>query len=290
MSLEVTCVLPLPCALGEGPMWSAKGRCLWFVDIEGRHVHRFDPASSRSEAFETPGRPGFVLPTEGESLVVGMEDALWLTDGRLATWHRLATVPLPHPRHRINDGHADAAGRLWFGTLNEDETEASGRLMRFHAGALDVADGEGCVITNGPATSPDGRTLYHSDTLNGLVHAYHVADDGSLRGKRIFTSIPAAEGYTDGITVDSGGRVWVALFGGWGVRCYDRRGSLVRRVAVPAANVTKIAFGGRDLKTVYVTTARKGLDEAALRQQPLAGSVFSFRTDVPGQAQHEVKL
>ena len=128
----------------------------------------------------------------------------------------------------------------------------------------------------------------HSDSLNRQVFAFELAADGVISRKRSFVVLAADEGFADGITVDSAGRVWVALFGGWGVNCYSPAGELLGKVELPAANVTKLAFGGDDLMTGYVTTARKGLSPSELQQQPLAGCVFSFRTDVPGLPANEV--
>ena len=143
----------------------------------------------------------------------------------------------------------------------------------------------GYVITNGPAISPDGGTLYHTDTLQKRIYAFDLRADGSLSGKRIFVTIEEGAGYPDGPVVDSQGCLWTGLFGGWGARRYSAQGELLDCVSFPVANVTKLAFGGVDLMTVYATTARKGLNSAALADQPLAGGLFCFQAEVPGQAQ-----
>ena len=142
----------------------------------------------------------------------------------------------------------------------------------------------GYVITNGPAISPDGGTLYHTDTLQKRIYAFDLQADGSLTGKRIFAVIEEGAGYPDGPVVDSKGCLWTGLFGGWGARRYSPQGALLECVSFPVASVTKLAFGGADLTTVYATTARKGLDDAALTAQPLAGGLFRFQADVPGQS------
>ena len=143
----------------------------------------------------------------------------------------------------------------------------------------------GYVITNGPAFSPDGGILYHTDTLERRIYAFDLREDGSLANKRIFVTIEEGAGYPDGPVVDSQGCLWTGLFGGWAARRYSPAGRLLESVAFPVANVTKLAFGGADLTTVYATTARKGLSAAALPAQPLAGGLFCFQTKIPGQSQ-----
>ena len=148
---------------------------------------------------------------------------------------------------------------------------------------------DGYCITNGPAFSPDGKTLYHTDTLERVTYAFDLAEDGAVANKRDFIRYEDGAGYPDGPAVDCEGCVWISLFAGWGVRRYSPKGELLATVRFPCANITKIAFGGSDLKSAYATTARKNLDEKAREEQPLAGSLFRFRVDVPGLAQNVVR-
>jgi sugar lactone lactonase YvrE len=171
-------------------------------------------------------------------------------------------------------------GAIWLGTMDDVEKVPSGRLYRFDGVAVRQPV-DPVVITNGPAFLPDGRTLYFTDTLAREIWAFEVTGD-SLGAKRLFARIELGAGYPDGPTVDAEGCVWTGLFGGWGVRRYSPAGELIQEVRFPVANVTKIAFGGDDLRTVYATTARKGLDDAALAAQPQAGDLFAFRSEVPG--------
>jgi sugar lactone lactonase YvrE len=147
----------------------------------------------------------------------------------------------------------------------------------------------GYVVTNGPAASPDGRTLYHTDTLGRVIYAFDMDEDGGLANRRVFARIEDGAGYPDGPAVDVEGCLWTGLFGGWSARRYSPAGELLQMVRFPVANVTKLAFGGPDLKQAFATTARKGLSPAELAQQPLAGAVFSFETAAPGQPQHAVR-
>jgi sugar lactone lactonase YvrE len=146
----------------------------------------------------------------------------------------------------------------------------------------------GYVITNGPALSPDGRTLYHTDTLERVIYAFDLDEAGALLSRSVFAEVD--RGYPDGPAVDADGCVWTGLFGGWGLNRYAPTGELLEHVPFPVANVTKPAFGGEDLRTVYVTTAWKGLSAAEREAQPLAGGLFRFLADTPGLPQGELRL
>jgi sugar lactone lactonase YvrE len=187
-----------------------------------------------------------------------------------------------HGGNRTNDATTDLDGRLWFGTMDDGESEPHGRVYRYDGGITEM--GGACTITNGPAISPDGHTLYHVDTLAGTIWQYALGDGDELGDGTVFAQIDPADGWPDGVTVDAEGCVWVGLWNGWAARRYDAEGKLVGEVAMPCANVTKVAFGGPGLKTGYITTARKGLSKAALVEQPLAGGLFSFAAPAPGVA------
>lgn len=274
--------------LGEGPVWVARDRALWFTDIKGRRLHRYDPATGDKASFDAPDMPGFALPAAEGGFVVGMSDGLHRFDPETGDFTVMATVEPHLPANRLNDAVVDRAGRLWFGTMDNDESDASGALYRLHADGVPRMMGGQCTITNGPAVSPDGRTLYHVDTLGGTIHAYDLDADGGIDGDRLFARIDPADGHPDGVSMDADGHVWVGLYGGWCARRYAPDGTLVETVRFPVANVTKVAFGGDDLRTAFATTARQGLDADALAAQPLAGALFHFPVETPGLAGCEI--
>ena len=283
------CVWDLGCELGEGPVWIAAEAAMWFVDIKGACVHRYHPATGEQRSWTTPSAPGFVAPLAGGKFLVGLKSGLHRFDptAREPVFERLYGVEPHLPGNRLNDGAVDSHGRLWFGSMDDGETQASGCLYRLGVGGPVVMD-DGYVITNGPAFSPDGRLLYHTDTLAKTIYAFDVDSAGEIGGKRVFARIEDGGGYPDGPTVDAEGCVWTGLFGGWSVRRYAPSGELLQTVQFPCANVTKIAFGGEDLRTVYATTAWKGLSKSDREGQPLAGGLFAFRTQVPGLPSVEV--
>jgi sugar lactone lactonase YvrE len=283
-------VCGLGATLGEGPAWVARDAALWFVDIKAKRIHRFEPDNALLRCWNAPAQPGWVLPANDGSLIAGLQTGLHRFDPADGSFVPLLAPEPALPGNRLNDATVDAGGRLWFGSMDDGEEAASGRLYRFANGAAADSGLPPVIITNGPAIAPDGRTLYHTDTLGKAIWEVPLAKDGALGTPRLFATIEDGAGYPDGPTVDAEGCVWTGLFGGWGVRRYAPTGELLAVVEFPVANVTKIAFGGDDLRTVYATTARKGLDDRALAEQPLAGDLFSFRADVPGLPLTEIAV
>ena len=275
-------VWELQAELGEGPVWVERDRALWFVDIKKHEIHRFDPATGDRRTFEAPEQVGFILPADGGGFVAGLQSGLHRFDEHSGSFDRIVEIESDLPNNRLNDGVVDAAGRVWFGTMDNSETSNSGAFYSFHRGKLTRTGIGSIAITNGPAVSPDGRLLYFVDTLAGRIEVAAIQDDGSLGERRPFVIIDEQDGHPDGPTVDSEGCLWIALYNGWEVRRYSPVGDLLDTVRFPVANITKIAFGGDDLRTVYATTARQMLSPEDVARQPLIGSLFQFRIDVPG--------
>ncbi|HUO91455.1 MAG TPA: SMP-30/gluconolactonase/LRE family protein [Rhizomicrobium sp.] len=287
MSPKPECVWAVEAELGEGPLWWPRDQGLWFVDIKQKRIHRFDPNTARGRSWTAPAPPGFLAPLPNGQFIAGLMTGLHTFDPAAGTFTLRHTVERHKPGNRLNDGAVDGQGYLWFGSMDDGEKHPSGCLHRLEDSGPREID-PGYVITNGPAFSPDGRTLYHTDTLERVIHAFDLGPRGQLANKRVFVTIEDGAGYPDGPTVDSEGCLWTGLFAGWAARRYSPQGELLMEVRFPCANVTKIAFAGADLRTVYATTARKGLDAAARAAQPLAGALFRFEVDVPGQPQREV--
>ena len=268
--------------LGEGPVWVARDKALWFTDIKKRKIHRYDPAAGDRQSWVAPEQVGFVLPAADGGFVAGLMSGLYRFDESTGRFTLIAGIEPERPNNRLNDGVVDPNGRLWFGTMDNGETAKTGAFYCFERGTVAAAGIGGIAITNGPALSPDGRILYFVDTRGGTIDAADVSGDGALGPPRPFARIDPAEGHPDGPTVDSEGCVWIGLYGGWEARRYSPAGELVDRVRFPVANITKIAFGGDDLRTVFATTARQLLSPTEIERQPQAGDLFEFRVDVPG--------
>jgi sugar lactone lactonase YvrE len=287
LSPDVRLVWPVRALLGEGPAWFPEEGALRFVDIKGGRLHRYVPASGAQDCVVLGGQPSFVVPASDGLLVIGSGGCI-LSVGQDGTATVLAELPMPS-HNRTNDATVDGLGRLWFGTMDDEESQPTGALWCLDRGVLHHMGGE-AVVTNGPAITRDGRTLYHVNSGERTIWRYTIGEGPSILDGEVFLQLAEADGYPDGVVLDCEDCLWVALWDGWGVRRYDPRGQLLMTVPMPCARVTKIAFGGLDMRTAYVTTARVGLDAAALASQPLAGSLFTFAAPVAGRALPPVRL
>jgi len=282
MSTQPKSVWNLAAELGEGPVWVERDSALWFVDIKKQQVHRYDPADGSKRSWEAPEQIGFILPAERGGFVAGLKSGLYRFDERSGTFDLIVEVEPDKPMNRLNDGVVDPEGRVWFGTMDNNEKDKSGAFYCFARGRLVRTAIDGIAITNGPAISPDGRLLYVVDTLRGTIEAAEILGDGELGERRPFVRIDPKDGHPDGPSIDSEGCVWISLYAGWEARRYSPAGELLERVRFPVANITKIALGGDDLRTAYATTARQMLNPAQIAKQPQIGDLFEFRVDIPG--------
>jgi xylono-1,5-lactonase len=283
-------VCEISAELGEGPVWDPRDRALWFVDIKNKKVHRYDSARRDYRTWDAPEYVCFLFPAESGGFVAGLKSGLFRFDPGSGSFDRIVSVESDKPDNRLNDGAVDRAGRLWFGTMDNKEKDKSGAFYRFANGEVTPTGIGDMVVTNGPAVSPDGRTLYLVDTFRRRIDKAEIRGDGSLGERRPFVTIEQGAGFPDGPTVDSEGAVWIGLYSGWSARRYSAAGELISTVQIPAANVTKLAFGGGDLRTVFATTARQGLSDEQKQKQPLAGHLFQFECDVAGLQCPAVRL
>jgi sugar lactone lactonase YvrE len=279
----IDCVWEAGAALGEGPHWSARERALYWVDIERPRVLRLCTATGERAAFPVPEEIGCLVPRRGGGFVAGLRSGLAfvdLTEDGLEVRPILAPEP-DLPGNRLNDGKCDAEGRLWVGTMDDACERPTGALYRLDPDLrLSRMDG-GYAVTNGPAFSPDGTVLYHNDSMARTILAFDCdPSTGEIANRRVFARL--ADGFPDGMTVDAEGGLWCAVWGGARVLRLLPDGSIDRVLELPVRQVTSCAFGGDDLRTLYVTTAAIRLSPDELRDQPLAGGLFAWRAEVPG--------
>jgi len=268
--------------LGEGPIWDVARGCVWFVDIKEHRLHCFHPGTDALTSTTTPEEPGWVIPLADGALLIGAKAGIHRFADDVFTL--LHAIEPELPGNRLNDAAVHPDGSVWLGTMDNAEEAPSGGYHRFDGESCVPLSAKPMVITNGPAFSPDGRTVYLVDTLERTILSAPVGEDGHPGALSFFASVPDGMGYPDGPVVDSAGTIWVGLFGGWGIARFAPDGAFIERIDFPVANVTKIAFGGSDLRTVYATTARKGLSQEQLDAQPLSGDLFTFAVNVPGLA------
>ncbi|HEX6071662.1 MAG TPA: SMP-30/gluconolactonase/LRE family protein [Sphingomicrobium sp.] len=280
----VQCVADVHAVLGEGPVWVTGEAALYWVDIKGRKIFALTDRGALSQ-WPTPFRVGSLAPRAGGGFIAGTDQGIAgieLSTGRLQVLFN-PEEGLPH--NRFNDGKVDRAGRFWAGTMDDRERGSAGTLYRIDHDLRCVAIDSGYGITNGPAFSPDGRRMYHSDTLRQVTYAFDLDGQGNASNRRTFLQFGEGDGHPDGMTVDSEACLWIAFWDGWCVRRFSPDGEMLRTIEVPVEQPSSCAFGGPDLDRLYVTSATKGLDEAALRMQPNAGGLFMLKPGVRGLAE-----
>jgi sugar lactone lactonase YvrE len=281
MSFE--CALDIKASLGECPVWSVDEQALYWVDINAPSLNRFDPATGLNTAWAMPQSIGcFALRKQG-GFIVALRDGIWLASREGALERKVAEAPYDPAHHRFNDGRADAKGRLWAGSMNENRDAGTGALYRFDLDTGLTPVIRNMTISNGLAFSPDGRTMYHADTPTLEVNAYDFdVDAGTIANRRAFARFSNATDRPDGGAVDSEGCYWSAFYRGGKVVRLSPQGERVAEHPVPAMCPTMCAFGGADLKTLYVTSARQRREADELARLPLSGGIFAMRVGTPG--------
>jgi sugar lactone lactonase YvrE len=267
--------------LGEGPAWDDRDGVLYWVNIPAGEIHRFSPIDRSDRAFSVGEQIGCVAPAQAGLIVAAQNGVAKFDPADPALRHWIN--PEPHlPGNRFNDGKCDPRGRLIAGTMDDSESAASGSVYAFEA------DGEWKIlrsdtrISNGIAWSPDHKTMYYIDTPTRCVTAFdYDLENGLIANERVVVTFPEALGWPDGMTSDRKGRLWVGMWGGSAITVWEN-GKMIERIAIPAINVTSCAFGGKNMNELYITSARKGLSEAELKEMPLTGGLFRVITDIEG--------
>ena len=275
MAPAIRCVHKASALLGEGPVWVDGEQALYWVDIHASRIHRYDPDTGTCKSFETPFRVGSVAPRAQGGFVAGTERGFILLDETLSSFEVIANPEPELPGNRFNDGKVDPLGRFWAGTMDDAEAVSTGALYRLDPTLEWSRQDAGYRVPNGPAFSPDGRCLYHTDSAARTVYRFDLASDGELRGKRVFVQFRAEHGHPDGMTADRHGNLFIAFWDGWCIRQVSPAGEVIRAIELPVQRPTSCTFGGERHDILFVTSARVGLDEFELEDQPDAGSLFS---------------
>ena len=242
-------------SLGEGPCWDAKAGALYWTDIPAHRVHRLTGDGAHAE-WDAGQPPGAVVPRAGGGLVLAARDGFLAMDPGTGSLSMLAAVEPDIPGNRMNDGACDRAGRFFAGTMASDESPGAGALYVLATDRQVTRLLTGVGISNGIGWSPDDQRMYYIDSLTYRVDLFdYEPATGAIGNRRSFARLGAGEVMPDGLAVDAVGGVWVALWGGSEIRRYAPDGRLTLTVDIPAANVTSCAFGGPDLRTLYITTA-----------------------------------
>ncbi|MBK4720915.1 SMP-30/gluconolactonase/LRE family protein [Azospirillum sp. YIM DDC1] len=285
MHAQPTCVLACDNELGECPIWCPTTRRLWWIDVARPTLWRFDPATGASENWPLSKPPAAIALRRSGGLLILFRRGYALIDAPPPGAAIGQTHGLDLGEERFNDGKVAPDGRMWVGSMDRALKSPIGRLYRFTPD--DGADSglqpmdEGFVLSNGLGWSPDGRALYFAETRSKHVYKYDRDPvSGAIGTRQLFTTLDG-EGVPDGLTVDAAGHIWIAAFGGSAVHRFRPDGSLASRTALPVEHPTSCTFGGDDLRVLYITSARRGIEGNA-RAMPQAGGLWAVRLDVAG--------
>ena len=280
---SVRCVQQANAILGEGPNWSHAEGVLYWVDIQRPAIFRFDPALGQTGHWPMPRPIGCAAPARSGRLVYADSDGfgcLNVQDGSIAP---IADTEKDNPGNRFNDGKVDRKGRFWAGTVDRNFCKPLGSLYRLDTDGSVRQMATGIICSNGLGWSPDDRIMYFTDSTAGIIWAYEFdLESGSLGDRRVFATFQTDKGLPDGLTVDTEGFVWSAIWDGWRMIRLAPDGTIDRIVEMPVQRPSSCTFGGADFRTLFITSACVELGWAALKAGPLAGALFALTTEVAG--------
>ncbi len=284
---EIRALLDTSMLLGESPFWHPEESSLYWIDIAASEVHRYHPATRSHRAFPVPSEPGCIARCAEGGVIVAMRTGLAILDTARNEITPVADAPYAPSKMRFNDGRCDAAGRLWIGTAYDARDQALGSLFCVERGTIRSVDNP-VTVSNGVAFSIDNRTLYHADTSAHRICAYdYDVSSGKTENGRIFKQFSADKthnygGRPDGAAVDSENAYWCAMYEGGRLLRLSSSGDLLQEFPLPVRCPTMVAFGGEDMKTLFITTVRNKRPAEELARHPLSGCILTMRVEVPG--------
>lgn len=277
---EVEVVVAAEAELGEGPVWDVRVNRLAWIDILGKAIHLTDPHNGETETIPVPLHVGAIAPRTDGGYVAALQDGFWVIGDGPA--RRIAEISGMDAHLRFNDGKCDPSGRFWAGTMAYAKTPGAASLYRLDIDGTVTRVLDKVTISNGLAWSQDSTTMFYIDSPTQSIAAFrYESSTGSISDRRSLVDIPVSAGSPDGMTMDTEGGIWVALWGGSAVHRY-LHGRLDRIVDMPVSQPTSCSFGGPGLDELYVTSAWSGLTSQQRAAQPLAGALFRVRVDVVG--------
>ena len=279
---QAACVAHTQDVLGEVPRWHPLERALYWIDAFKPAVHRLDPASGKLESFTPPEKLGSFAPRAGGGLLIAGRGGLAHYDPASGTLDRIVDPEGGGAVNSLTDGRCDQRGRFWVGSMSKTMERASGSLYRLERGHLAAVD-DGIWVANGVCWSPDERRMYLADSHVKTIFVYEFdLAAGTIGPRRVFATMGDRPGVPDGSSVDAEGFIWNAVFDGSCLLRYAPDGRVNRIVQLPVSRPTACAFGGADLATLYLTTARFRLAPERLAAEPLAGGLLALDVGVKG--------
>jgi len=270
--------------LGEGAVWNYKTQELYWVDIEGKALHIYNPKTKVNKSFPTPSRIGTVVPYTPTEAVVALEDGIYKLHLETGALSLVSDVEAQQTENRFNDGKCDPLGNLWVGSMHLDQSKPHASLYKVAPNGIATKMIDSVTISNGIVWTSDAKTMYYIDTPTSKIMGYDFdLNTGTISNERVAVEVSLEDGYPDGMTIDSENMLWVGLWNGNAVARYNPiTGELLSKIEVPAHNVTACAFGGENLEVLYITTASLDMTPEEQKLWPLSGSVFKAVPGVKG--------
>jgi len=279
--MQAVHVFPSQNILGEGPLWNAKEQAVYWVDIEGKKIQRYMPATEYYEAFDVPIRVGMIAFRQKGGLVCGTENGFYFWEIGAKEMEFITHPEKGKQEARFNDGKVDRRGRLWAGTMTAKG--ASSALYRLDPDLKIRKMLTKITISNGIGWSPDTKTMYYADSNRFVINAFDFDDQsGTISNQRPFLQLDGDNGVPDGLTVDSEGHVWCAIYDGWKVMRYAPTGEVTAQIRMPVSKPSSCIFGGENFDELYITTIADGLTTEEKENEPMAGDLFMVKTDTKG--------
>lgn len=285
MTNHLRCIWDEACILGESPIWHPKEQVLYWVDILKPRLHRYNPKTNLHDAWDMPTSIGCVAPKEKGGLIAAFKTQVGFFDPITATIEFLASIPEKSAEQTVfNDGHCDYQGRFWAGTKDFlAEKNPTGEIFCYDAHKKLMKKEDHIIVSNGVIASPDSRYFFIADSPTRIIYRYEFDSDAGVIHDRVpFIKIDDNAGVPDGMTFDSKGYIWSCHFSGWRITRYTPDGKIDRVINMPVSSPTSCCFGGHDLKTLYITSAKRDVLSHELKNQPKAGALFAIDMDVPG--------
>ncbi|MFS0519186.1 SMP-30/gluconolactonase/LRE family protein [Nostoc sp. UIC 10607] len=276
--------------LGEGPIWDDNEKLLYWVDIYNHRVHQFHPASGKNVFFDVGDVVGAIAKAGKNQLIIAQRHRLAFLDTETGIVTPIVEIETDLPDNRFNDAKCDPQGRFWFGSMSSSGKAQSSLYRYDFDGSLHVME-TGLTVSNGLGWSPNHEKFYLTDSPQQKIYAYDFdTATGNISNRRIFVDLTGESFFPDGLTIDSQGYIWSAMWNGWCVIRFSPEGKEIFRLQLSVPLVTSCTFGGEDLQTLYITTASIGLKQEDIEKSFDSGDLFAFDTDVTGLLTYDFNL
>jgi len=287
---EPKVIWKLRCKLGEGTLWVKEHNSIYFVDIKKKKLFSLNIKNKKKKIYKVNKEIGFLAHVKKNIFILGLQGELRIQDIKTKKVIKSILIEENIKLNRINDGKTDPEGNLWFGTMDNLERKIEkGSLYKLDKDLNLIKVDKNYRITNGPAFI-DQYNFYHTDSSKKNIYKIKINKNNKIISKKIFKKLSHEEGVPDGMTLDKNKNLWVAHFHGACVSVFNKNAKLIHKINLPAKNITNCAFGGKNNKEVFITSATKGMNRADLQKFKYSGSLFSVKSNINGMLQKKFIL